>query len=859
MKTLAKTPETSSAARGHHGAQAKSSLPIPYWQSQPSLKTSACACGGGCPRCQAESTPPFSSGVLRRKCACDGSGKNCDDCEGDKLRRKSDGELASDHVPSIVHEVLASPGLPLGFSTRHFMESRLGHDFSRVRVHTDARARDSARAVAASAYTVGSDIVFAPGQYQPESSVGRKLLAHELAHVMQNAAAGSNHSGLTVGAANSVEERQADAIADRVEKPHSKLPQQHVGPSRNTLRRQPSDSEFVCNDKQVGEVSVRAPVARTYVNDALKKLDTEPQAAAQALLRHFKVSGPKAVETTQKIRTTLYRMVEKLEEIEEPLRAKTEVRCHSADEAVCQIADAYIDRSTEIPHFNLCASFFNIKNEKKQAEILVHESSHAADPQITDRAYLTQRFYGMLDTPAALANAESYSTFVMELNFGGSEGEFRFPKDTLVECPDRTLEKVIAYAEHWNWAALSAFADPNFLRLFGEILYNWGLAKRTNTGFEGIDNFVQTLATNYQTANDFLSSKQTVRCTTDDEVCKKRHGVMLKDKRLIVCATGPTAEPPSGCPGCVLGLLYSELGGLTGQLPTKAVAIATDIAAITYAPKRNPKQTRYWDTQYRTRPEVKRGDRGCPIPELQEKLIEDTGKKFKVTGKFDDDTEAAVIAFQESNGLIKAGARKGEVDEKTWAALHGKVPGEHGLPKGEQFKEGIWGGKGNKTQHDWFQILLPLETDFSGCWVKEFALNLDPSENTCCTSGLACPGRITGGAWLVKDNNRFGPDTVGISRSVFEGLRTLKKIPCGYAYPQAMSILRDSRDMEGASEDKRDEVIKKSDDAEYAEYIRNELLYKITDTDIRCGKRNKEQFAKTTTPYPTGDEKSDEK
>ena len=823
---------------------------------------------------------PFSHGVLRRKCACDGSGKNCDDCEGDKLRRKSDGELVSQQVPSIVHEVLASPGLPLDFSTRHFMESSLGHDFSRVRVHTDARSRDSARAVAAAAYTVGNDIVFAPGQYQPESSSGRKLLAHELAHVMQNASAGSSHGSLTIGAANSVEERQADAIADRVEKPSRNLPQQHAGPSRNTLRRQPSGPEFVCNEKEVGKVSVRAPTGRGYVEKAVSKLDKfiaapekppsdpkkerdlAPQEAAQALLRHFKVSGPKAVETAPIIRETLTKMATKLNEIETIKKARDEVRCHSAAEAVCQIADAYIDRSTDIPHFNLCYSFFNIKdNEPKQAEILVHESAHAAEPNITDRAYLTQRFYGMLDTSAALANADSYSTFVMELNFGSNAGAYRFPKDALVDCPDRTLDKVMGYAEHWNWAALSGFADPNFSVLFGELLYNWGLATPSNTGFAGIGTIVQDLATTYQTVNTFLSSKQTVRCTTDDEVCKKRYGVMLKDKtQLIVCASGPTAEPPSGCPGCVLGLLYSELGGLTGNLPTKAVAIATDIARITDGPKRTSKKSTYWEAEFRSRPDVKRGDRGCPIPELQEKLIEFTRKKFKVTGKFDADTEAAVIAFQESNGLIKAGARKGEADEKTWAALHTRVPGEHGLPKGEKFEEGVWGGKGNKTQHDWWQILLPLETDFSGCWVKEFALKIDPSVNTCCTPGGTCPGRITGGAWLVKDNNRFGPDTVGISKSVAEGLRRWRgKLPCGYAYPQAMAILRDSRDMQGADEDKRDEVVSKSDKAEYAEYIRNELLYKITDTDIRCGKRNKENFAKTTTAYPTGDDTHDEK
>jgi hypothetical protein len=88
-------------------------------------------------------------------------------------------------APSIVHDVLRSPGRPLDPAARTFMEPRFGHDFGRVRVHTDETAAESARAVSALAYTVGHDIVFAPGQYSPMTAQGRKLLAHELTHVTQ--------------------------------------------------------------------------------------------------------------------------------------------------------------------------------------------------------------------------------------------------------------------------------------------------------------------------------------------------------------------------------------------------------------------------------------------------------------------------------------------------------------------------------------------------------------------------------------------------------------------------------------------------------------------------------------------------
>ena len=88
-------------------------------------------------------------------------------------------------APVIVREVLYSPGEPLDAATRGLMESRLGHDFGAVRVHKDARAAESARAVDALAYTAGRDVVFGAGQYAPATPAGKSLLAHELAHVIE--------------------------------------------------------------------------------------------------------------------------------------------------------------------------------------------------------------------------------------------------------------------------------------------------------------------------------------------------------------------------------------------------------------------------------------------------------------------------------------------------------------------------------------------------------------------------------------------------------------------------------------------------------------------------------------------------
>jgi len=88
-------------------------------------------------------------------------------------------------VPSIVNEVVRSPGQPLEPASRDFMESRFQHDFSAVRVHTGSEAAEAARAIQARAFTVGPDIVFGHGEFAPGTSEGKRLMAHELSHVIQ--------------------------------------------------------------------------------------------------------------------------------------------------------------------------------------------------------------------------------------------------------------------------------------------------------------------------------------------------------------------------------------------------------------------------------------------------------------------------------------------------------------------------------------------------------------------------------------------------------------------------------------------------------------------------------------------------
>ena len=107
--------------------------------------------------------------------------------EEEILQTKRGEDVTSEVTQDLESQIqsIQGGGQPLTESDRAFFEPRFGHDFNQVRVHTGAQAAKSARAVNAKAYTMGQDVVFGAGQYAPGTAKGRKLLAHELTHVVQ--------------------------------------------------------------------------------------------------------------------------------------------------------------------------------------------------------------------------------------------------------------------------------------------------------------------------------------------------------------------------------------------------------------------------------------------------------------------------------------------------------------------------------------------------------------------------------------------------------------------------------------------------------------------------------------------------
>lgn len=123
---------------------------------------------------------------LQRACPCGGS---CPECQSKRISPKYDSvatlQTNADTSPSGVDEVLRSSGRPLNQSVRTFMEPRFGYTFDQVRIHDDKKASQAAQHMNALAFTYGNHIAFADGQYNPDSPMGKRLLAHELTHVVQ--------------------------------------------------------------------------------------------------------------------------------------------------------------------------------------------------------------------------------------------------------------------------------------------------------------------------------------------------------------------------------------------------------------------------------------------------------------------------------------------------------------------------------------------------------------------------------------------------------------------------------------------------------------------------------------------------
>ena len=216
--------------------------------------------------------------ILQRKCACarDASRGTCPACAPHSART----------APAIVEDVRRAPGAPLEPPLRVEMESRFAHDFGLVRVHDDARSAASARALDADAYTVGSHVVFGRGLYSPGTEAGKHLLAHELAHVVQQA--GRMEGGAIAVSDDAGLEQEAETAASR-----SIAGPLHAGAGlmrQGASRKRPADSIYTYGranfqDRFSGEVD--AANHRAVLIVRLELVDMGPEKDREGRIEAF--------------------------------------------------------------------------------------------------------------------------------------------------------------------------------------------------------------------------------------------------------------------------------------------------------------------------------------------------------------------------------------------------------------------------------------------------------------------------------------------------------------------------------------------------------------------------------------------
>lgn len=208
-----------------------------------------CACGGGCPSCTGLSlqrkalisTPgdrfereadavaeqvmrmPDPTSQEQGRGLSDASASGTGTEEGPKIQRLAHGEGGAGEVASDVTSRLGA-GAPLDTASRAYFEPRFGHDFGKVRVHTGPQADTAAASVQARAFTLGRDVVFAAGEHDPASEDGKRLLAHELAHVVQQSGGvgvhdSQDHGGFPLSATSPLVQRRllAQGEAEKIE------------------------------------------------------------------------------------------------------------------------------------------------------------------------------------------------------------------------------------------------------------------------------------------------------------------------------------------------------------------------------------------------------------------------------------------------------------------------------------------------------------------------------------------------------------------------------------------------------------------------------------------------------------------
>jgi hypothetical protein len=347
-------------------------------------------------------------------------------------------------------------GQPLDPAVRTFTESAFGADFGDVRVHTDAHAAATARGLHALAYTIGRDIFFEAGRYQPTQREGQRLLAHELTHVLQQRGAPGGIQPAT-GLASSADdrlERQADEQATRVLAGRALNPAPIAG-QLGVVRVQrqslpppvsgPPPLTTSCSPGEVAMLTIHLAHARAWVNEAESKIRAfatgklsraEAAIVIKALMDNFHTS------TLADVGIILANVVS----LKNALSVSPAFECV---DALCTLVGwiegvepyAYVSgmsaRARRTNAISVCPTWFGEPSFVERVTGLIHERAHQY-PGARDQAYNHEDEYVFLSPHEAIENAESYAIAARQIFHGGAHGP---QKHSMTGGP--SLEKVL--------------------------------------------------------------------------------------------------------------------------------------------------------------------------------------------------------------------------------------------------------------------------------------------------------------------------------------------------------------------------------------------------------------------------------
>ena len=553
-----------------------------------------------------------------------------------------------------VSSTLRSQGRPLEASTRTYMEARFGYDFGRVRVHTDRGAAQSAVVLGARAYTVGQELVFAEGQYAPGTPGGQKLLAHELAHTLQqaNSMPVVRRQAADLGVRGLPDERagQPDFVYFDIDSPSltDTMPENALDPDEKTKAENKAHQALAANDQELslygfaseeGGAAHNTPLIDQRLNAVQNVLVQEGFAPPRTIHRSAQLAcssdkydyrswrvvemqtgtaaatrtctatssqpGACAADTASnviQVRDNALKLIEgqtgaltRLDHYIQNQASEPEVQtaldryfgnshtvrtaqavrdrvdairvflqaigpngsvtflCGTLDEPTCHTGSP-ANASHRLQRVTICPSFFsNPDYATRREEILIHEASHGSSIPTDDRAYQGERVILVLNTQQALANAQSLTDFILEMNGNAPALGPRNP-DTVSNCDpaggnshERLVREAIAWAERWNTYAYFGTAQT-----YGSANNRAAMAPFISAHFGRSDQAtIAGLYDRYRVMSDWFDRFFAIRCVpAGDPACT---GTRTVHWTLTTPATaaggGPQTAPSASTPG----------------------------------------------------------------------------------------------------------------------------------------------------------------------------------------------------------------------------------------------------------------------------------------------------------------------